>query len=292
MYTGNLTRGQVFDGIPRNVRNITGMKRKFTHNRKYGVSHAQSKAYYQAVSKPRTSFVHRPIFTRGQASLPASQPRAVHKGGAEVKAVDGPQNEHTVTSAGLVFAINLVSEGSSFFNRIGRRIAMKSVEWKGVIYPVIVTNQNVSNGQLRFMIVYDRQPNGALAAVSDILLDTDNQGNTSTNNESGINLNNRDRFSVVMDKKMATPQYAFTTGTPNQITDTWPTDGAFQEGCGAQIHEFRKLHGIETHYKASSSPAVIGDIATGALLGVLISDANASGAWELDLTTRLRYFDD
>jgi len=285
---------------PRNWRNVqqglstVGMKRKYHHNTHYGISPAQSRAYVKTMKRPRVVAIPHRRFNLPY-TLPASQPLAKHISGSEVKAVDSGLIGTNVPAVGTVYALNLVQEGSSFYNRIGRRIAMKSIEVKGYYSLVAGTAAAVVKpGLSRIMIVYDRQPNGSLPAVADILLDYDQSGNTSTTVESGLNLNNRDRFSVVLDQRKYLPQVT-QSGTSNQLSSTgtvWPTDGSFQNNCGVMIQEYRKLKGMETHYKASSQPSVIGDIATGALLLVLIAGAANDSEWNINLDTRLRYWDD
>jgi len=58
------------------------------------------------------------------------------------------------------------------------------------------------------------------------------------------------------------------------------------------IDRFIKLKGLETHYKASSQPAVIGDQASGALYLITYGNASAgTNGYILNFSTRLRYHD-
>lgn len=84
--------------------------------------------------------------------------------------------------------LNGVAQGTNVTNRVGRKICVTSVQYR--------TNHNpftVAVGtQCRTLIVYDKQANGALPAVTDILqLDLSN---------SPLNLANSERFHVICDE--------------------------------------------------------------------------------------------
>lgn len=209
--------------------------------------------------------------------LPASQ----RSGIGEVKALDvsnltaapgGVQLNFNTT--GSIIPLNLIQAGSSFFNRVGRKVELRSIEFQMIQQPLNVSRANGTD-TLRVAIVYDRQTNGALPALADIFQDTEQNGTNTTASQSGLNLNNRDRFSIVMDKRFMLPAATATAGV---LTNVWPNsmggDKGADDGVGL-IHEYRKLGGLLTHYKADSSPAVIGDVATGALYLVVFADSTA-----------------
>lgn len=198
-----------------------------------------------------------------------------------------------LNSAGSIIPLTLIQAGSSFFNRIGRKITLKSIEFQCIITQLNATRASVPD-TARMAIVYDRQTNGAIPSLSDIFQDTEQNATNTTNSQSGLNLNNRDRFSIIMDRRFQLPS---ATNTAGVLTNIWPNSfgGAGKpndDGLG-MIHEFRKLNGVITQYKADSAPAVIGDIATGALYLVTFADTAAGsenfagGLWH----ARLRYTD-
>lgn len=195
----------------------------------------------------------------------------------------------TMNTTGAIVPLNLVQAGSSFFNRVGRKIEMSTVRLTLSIQPKQVA-RTTTGDYGRVMILYDRQTNGALPALADILQDTDQSGNNSTNSTSGINLNNRDRFLMIIDKRMYLPAVV------NQASGVPSLE--FPSTLGSEKHnmfidEYRKLGNLVTHYKADSTPAVIGDIATGALYMVIVgSVAAGTEGWEIDdWNVRLRYKD-
>ena len=60
----------------------------------------------------------------------------------------------------LVTPLNLVQSGAGFYNRIGRRIEMKSLHLTGLIHS---TGKQADQDYCRLLVVYDRQTNGAFA---------------------------------------------------------------------------------------------------------------------------------
>jgi len=191
-----------------------------------------------------------------------------------------------MNSTGTIQCLNFIQVGSSMFNRIGRRVEMKSIrftmEWN-VINAARVCDMDYG----RIIIVYDRQTNGAYPAITDVIQDTDQTGANTTTSLSGINMNNRDRFVVIMDKRIYLPQV--TIAAPGVLTAAFAIDSTRFIGI---VDEFRKLFNLTTHYKADSNPAGIGDISTGALY-VISLGTNAAGAdaWSVAWNARLKYVD-
>lgn len=190
-----------------------------------------------------------------------------------------------VNSTGTIQALNLIQVGSSMFNRIGRRIEMISIRFTSAFDTLNVTRGTQSD-YLRLAIVYDRQTNGAFPAIADIFQDTDQAGTNTTTAKSGINMNNRERFVVIMDKRIYVPQVTTTAGVwANPV----PSDS---QHWLVLVDEYRRLHKLTTHYKADSNPAVIGDISTGALYIVsLAENAAGSESFALEWNVRLKYVD-
>ncbi|AUM61710.1 capsid [uncultured virus] len=189
-------------------------------------------------------------------------------------------------TTGSVICLNLITAGSSFFNRIGRKIQMKTIRFTGFVQPVNAT-QYLYGDMARILLVYDRQPNGALPPITAILEDTEQNGTNTTNCLSGVNLNNKERFLVIMDKRIF---LGATTDTAGVLSNVWPN--SFDCGKNSiMIDEFRKLADQPTHFGADSTPAVIGDITTGALLlistGISVGSNFAIQNWN----ARLRFKD-
>lgn len=219
----------------------------------------------------------------------------------EVKALDFPEGAASVgtfvynlTNANPIW-LNPVAVGSSFFNRVGRKIEMKSLHIHGKILARTGAagnlNANASNTQeyVRFVVFYDRQTNGALPALTDVFQNTDNQGNNYNTVYSDINLNNRERFLILMDERRAMPAVS-PAGVITPTTDS----NQCKEGLW-QINRFIKLKGLLTHFKADSASPVIGDVSTGGLFYAVIGESTP-GAPDVSqyvtyISARLRYDD-
>lgn len=226
------------------------------------------------------------VFPNRMARMPAARLRAYGTRGEQLKAVDtiagsGSSVTKSLNATGNVTAMNLVPAGSSFFNREGRRLCMKSIHFSGILTP---TGTASVADYVRVLIVYDRQTNGALPAISDVLQNTDQLGANTTTVYSNVNLNNRTRFQVIMDERIWSPP---TSGASTEIV---VSDSA--QKTQFHIERYIPLKGLETQYKADSATAVIGDIATGSLLLVtLAGNASGSDGYALACGWRLRYQD-
>lgn len=196
----------------------------------------------------------------------------------EKKAVDLANASYGLDSTGSVTAINLIRTGSGYNNRIGRKINMTSVECRGAIIAAGVTPQLQ---KYRIMVIYDKQANGALPAITDILQAIDQAGNTTTTANSPRNLDKRDRFVCVMDYEGTAAGFDGVAGT------VVPTSSDV-----FNVHKYTRLPNLVTQYQADSSPAVIGDIATGSLLLVTFGQiAAGANSHNFNGTIRLRYKD-
>jgi len=217
------------------------------------------------------------------------QYQQTHSGG-EVKSIDvinptnaAAQAQFTLNSTPQITALNLLSAGSSMFNRLGRKVSLKSVHLQGFFN---WSNASMPGGQFaRLIIVYDKQPNGALPVFSDIFKDQDastGADHATTQPTSGVNLSNRDRFEIIADRRFFLPAQATIAGDVSTSATVDPM----------HCEIFHKLKNRETHYKADSTVPVIGDIATGSLLFVTVGNiASGSEAWALLASIRVRYTD-
>lgn len=231
---------------------------------------------------------------RGPPALRA----ATISGAGEVKCVD--VNSGTLGILGSTVppqfaSLNNTTEGSSFFNRIGRKISMKSLHLRGII--TANSGSLVAQGPLtaRIMVIYDRQPNGNVPAFADLIQSQNLGGTTSNTVFDGINMNNRERFAVLADMQVILPPVGIGGITPAStvLNGVDPNGNAGDSNQGQfNINRFIKLKGIDTLYKASTG--LIGDIATGSLLLLAFSNdtnAGATPAWNLTLSSRLKFID-
>lgn len=187
---------------------------------------------------------------------------------------------------GTITCLNLIQAGSSFYNRVGRKIHLVSLEAKFRINFIPGASLTVPDNLLRILFIYDSAPNGAYPSIPDILQDTDQLGNNQTTVFSGINLNYRDRFQVIRDIRVETPSLS-TDASSNVVAGT-PAD---QVSFTPFLHEFsKKINNHDQCFRAESNPAVMGDISTGAIYCLCISFVSTT-AWQISGTTRLRFKD-
>lgn len=233
-------------------------------------------------------------FKKTPKAIPALLYAPRRSGSTEVKCVDIAPVSQNFTNAGVFSVINIPVEGAGFFQRIGRRIRMKSVHIRGVLELNGNNGAAITNPQAgRIMVVYDRQANGALPALADLIQSVTPAGATSTTSLDGINMNNRDRFYVLMDDQIVLPPVGINgaSSASNVLTFVNPNDTACDGYQGRlNVNRYIKLKGLETHYKASAG--AIGDIATGSLFMFTFSnDTNANPAYNIIWSARLKFYD-
>jgi len=231
---------------------------------------AKLQAAAAAISKARTTVINSrraamptaPIRTGGFYG-PYNRPVGL---GPELKTIDiSTTSISPVAVAGATVLLNGVAQGSDYTNRIGRKTVMKSILFRANIYPKVDTASPVG-ATIRIMLVYDKQTNGALAAVTDIL-------NAATYLQP-TNLNNRDRFKILMDK--------FVTTNANT------TAGGNQTVAGGGTRLVKKYIRCEHDVIFGGTGATVGDIQSGSLFMVTIS---SSATYALDYNVRTRFID-
>lgn len=168
-------------------------------------------------------------------------------------------NPDPVAQGGEVSCINQLVQGTTGYQRIGAQIALKSVYWQ---YILTLGNTQQVPCCARVMLLWDRQPNGNVAAPNDIL---DPAGSPLAIYAS-MNLANRDRFVVLSDERH--------TLSPNG--DMVKT-----------ITGFKKINQVSTYGSVNAVPPN-----TGALLVFTMSDqASSTSEIQLNGTWRIRWMD-
>jgi len=199
-----------------------------------------------------------PLATRGFFGPSRRSPQ-------ELKVVDTAQFNSDFDTTGTFTLVNGVATGTDFTDRIGRKVCWKSLLVQGHI---INEGDPSTTNLCRIMIVYDSQPNGALPALTDVL--------TAATSTAPLNLNNRDRFRVLMDKRFALGSVS-TTATQ-----------AVSDRTTALIHKYKKLN-LETIFDATT--AAIGSIQTGSIFCLTVGTVAAGTTYEFQGSIRLRFND-
>lgn len=181
-----------------------------------------------------------PLATRGYRFPITNEAKTIDTGAA-------PQ----VSTTGAFALLNGCIQGTDYTNRIGRKIMLKSLYIRGIVASdvgVTMTSPAITVAQQARMIIFcDNQPNGATPAVLDLL------NNATT--VSQLNLNNRDRFKILVDKTFVLDPIVYNTTATQSV--------AAATNQIRQYKKFKKLN-METIYN-SGNAGTVGDMNTGAL---------------------------
>lgn len=224
---------------------------------------------------------------RMQGPAAALYPR-VPTNAMALKAVDDEITAvmHTTNSPACIIVPKL---GSAFFNRLSNRTRGVSLQINGVIHPTYSNATALTQTYARILIYYDRQPNGSNPSISDILLDTANDASTTTNVFSHLNMNNRDRFMVLRDRRLALP--AVDVNGAGSALEAGVITDPNNDNKSLRYDEFIKLKGLESLYN-STNGGTVGDVSSGAF-GILCinNDATATPGWQFDFSVRFKFLD-
>lgn len=165
------------------------------------------------------------------------------------------------------FLLNACGQGDEVNTRSGRRTTMKKMEYRFLGNVVATT---VGSSPLRLLIVYDKQPNGAAPAVTDVVV--------ANAISSMMNLNNSRRFKVLVDELIEDVTAAGGKGS-------WQCKGHRDFTQGGRIS------GLDVEFKDTDAGDIT-DITTGSIYafvwqtGGLITAAPTNA-----LYTRIRFTD-
>lgn len=188
----------------------------------------------------------------------------------ELGYVDVAAASYALDTTGSVTQLNVVAQGAAVTQRVGKKIAMKGLQCRGITF----NNSTATFNDFAYMIVYDKRPTGALPTITDILVSA---APTSMNNDA-----NAGRFSILkrVDGVMIGNQSA-TGAVANYATDCSVMDADW----------WLDLKGREVVYKAAATGA-IGDVEQGALYLVTVGAQGAgTAAATATLSFRLRFLD-
>jgi len=162
------------------------------------------------------------------------------------------------------------------YQRVGRKITLKSLQIRGLLLP---SDDTTADQQIRMLIVFDKQSNGAAPTWGDVIKSQNISGTTSSTHMDMVNLDNRDRFEIIRDRTWSI--------TKRDTTATQAFSGSPTTIC---VNEFIKLGDRQTVYNAGTA-GTVGDIQSGSLYFFMISNnANASGT-NFDVAFRTRFID-
>jgi len=185
----------------------------------------------------------------------------------ERKVIDVDPASYNANTTGVLTLLNGVATGTDFTNRIGRKIRLKSIYIRGYCQP---EDQTTGNNLARMIVVYDMQSNGAAPTVTDIL--------KSATSVAQLNLDNRDRFKVLIDKQLAMGQFDSTTaGATNAAAPT--------------IHQIKKYKKLNLEVLFNGTAATVGSIATGSIYMLTIGAVASGVGSTFTVSSRIRFED-
>lgn len=242
------------------------MPPKSVFQKKYGSKNKQGAAR-AAVAAARASLI---------ASRRGPSAATVRAGGfgprfpGELKAIDVVPSSSTcvLTTAGITL-LNGVATGTDFTNRIGRKITMKSLFIRGWLQGQDIQNGSPLGNLCRIMVVYDKQPNGAALTGLQVLKTIDAADQ--------LNLDNRDRFSVLVDKTVA---LGTITNVATQAVAGSPT-------CRA-IKIYKRLN-LDVQFIGTD--ATVASIQTGSLYLLTCGSQATSDGHTFYFSSRVRFTD-
>lgn len=239
------------------------------------------KATYQKQRRGTKRQKVRGGFTPTRAALVPLARRGYRSNTIEKKVFDIAPNNYQVNLSGSFTLLCVPVTGADMNARIGRKIQIRSVYLKGYVASeaangaTLASPINVGVQLARLIVFVDYQPNGAVPVVGDLL--------NSAAVAAHLNLNNRDRFKVLIDKQFTIDPLIYNTT-------------ATQAVCSAtnQIRAVKKYKkcNIETIFNAVNG-GTIADITSGALFMFWIG-AQAAGAntdCQAQIGVRVRYTD-
>lgn len=267
----------------------------------WGKTGAAARAAASIVRQAAASSRRQAYANPGPGVFGRYESRAYRRAALETKTLDlqftgGPAGAYTAdtqpcqmlntnTGTACVQALNLCQQGTGIAQRDGNKISMKSLRVRfGIIAGNAVVAANPTN--VRVLVLYDRQPNGAYPAINTILGESLQSNTIGTGTMySNLNPNFFERFRVLMDKQITLQPFDGTAITSTSCTG--PTDV-----CGFKLDEFILLKDLETLFNGTANPLTIAQITTGALYIATFGDtAAANQPWVMTGTTRLRFRD-
>jgi len=243
--------------------------------RKYGGLKSDSSYKYKA----RKSVSRSGKYVNKMMMVEPGQVNKMVKNGVEIKRVGlsmdpGVSIISDTGTNGCHIVANLINPGSGSYNRVGRKIELKSLRLKTTAYCTMSCDYADNAGlwiplesnYMRMVVLYDRSPGTAVPQWSDIFGRTNKVGTVSSSIEDGLRQEAMERFRVLRDKTyICNPMPA-----SNYITIGASGVDAGRRRPSVQqrffIDEFIDLRGYETTYRGATVDVQYEDIASGAII--------------------------
>lgn len=209
----------------------------------------------------------------------------------EMKAVDLDFIHPLFDVTGNPTLLNGAVPGAQSYQRIGRRVCLKSILIRGMIN-FGAHNNNFADDCVRILVIYDRQSNGATPALADVIQSQSPAGVPITSPYSPMNINNTRRFLVLKDQSWAMNQIFVVPQVANVGTNLQPSS-ALTDYTTLHFKWYinRKLKNLLTEFNAGAA-GTVADITSGAVYLFAIGKWGAgAGNWACDFCSRVRFCD-
>jgi len=186
----------------------------------------------------------------------------IASGAPEKKVIDNSLQTSPLLVTNTVTALNTCVTGDDFTNRDGRKITMKSLKLQACVSSFPGATEC---GQVRMVVVYDKQTNGAAPSGSDVFASNDALDFN--------NLNNRERFVTL-------------------LSCIVPYQNASSNGSSVIVEKYVKLN-LPTIYNATNG-GTVADIVSGGLFLLTAARSVPSGGTLPSIVwkARVRFLDD
>lgn len=210
-----------------------------------------------------------------------ARPKLTNPPSVMVKTLNVAASSKVYTAAGATTLLNGMIRGSTDGTRVGRRIKMIGLDYKGpIMFPITAS---ASFDVLKFAIVYDRATNAAAPAIGDVF----NTITATLNPLSMERVEYRNRFWIIQDRIFNAPSVAVTVGGGNSVNTAfnWVDTMASSHVASGAID----LKQAIVIYN-SGNAGTVADINIGSLYCIQMSE-NSSTTWAQSVIFRLRYID-
>lgn len=188
---------------------------------------------------------------------------------AELKFFDTIRGQGNIQPGGTIFSpsLNLIPQGTTESERIGRKCTLKTISIKGQTIKAATTTVNGTADRVRWIIYLDTQTNGGAATVLNILETADI--------ESFRNLAESSRFKILYDRTIATNCHAG-SGDAGEDFGRYVYNFNFNKRCNIPL-EFSSTTGVITELRSNN-------------IGILIISEDTDLA-SVKYTCRVRFSD-
>jgi len=227
------------------------------------------------------ALVASPFVPPRQVRVPAARALGEKKG-MDTAISSGGTIPTTVNDNSGMIVLNLIQQGAGSWNRVGRKVNLRSLRIRGdIMHTQTTAASGFTYGQvIRCVIVWDKQPSsGTIPQWQDMFGFTAQDGTEGTSMYAPIRYDNMDRFSILRDVTYD-PQPGAKSGNPDVVT------------YYNTIDEYIRLGDRECVFSGQSNPMTIADISSGAIYFCVRTKNSTSTISSINnMYARLRYTD-